>query len=211
MSGAGAGRRAPWRAFSRPAPWPWARSLPLLLALLLSALVPPARAAEERFEGVVLRVSDGDTIWVRPDPSPEAPRRARVKLRLVGLDAPERCQAHGAEARAALAERVLHRHVTVRRRATDDYGRALGTLWLGGQDVGAALVREGHAWSASWRGDPGSYAAEEREARRAARGLFAAPAPLPPRDFRRLHGPCEEGAGRWSGAKKRKGEPGVGD
>jgi len=151
----------------------------------------PARAEETRFDGVVTRVSDGDTVWVRLDPAPGAPRRARVKVRLVGLDAPERCQAHGDAAQAALAARVLHRHVSVRRRATDDYGRALGTLWLDGADVGAALVAEGHAWSAAYRGNPGPYAEEERRARAAGRGLFAAAAPLPPREFRRLHGPCD--------------------
>lgn len=166
-------------------------ALATALALWTGAGAAAARAAEERFEGVVLRVSDGDTVWLRPDPAPGAPRRARVKVRLVGLDAPERCQAHGEQARTALSALVLHRHVTVRRRATDDYGRALGTLWLDGRDVGAALVSEGHAWSARWRGNPGPYAQEEARARRAARGLFAAPAPLPPREFRRRHGPCE--------------------
>ena len=161
------------------------------LALAALALGAPAHAEETRFDGVVTRVSDGDTVWVRPDVEPGAPRRARVKVRLVGLDAPERCQAHGEEAKAALAARVLHRHVSVRRRATDDYGRALGTLWLDDADVGAALVAEGHAWSGAYRGNPGPYAEEERRARAAARGLFAAPAPLPPREFRRLHGPCD--------------------
>jgi micrococcal nuclease len=169
-------------------------ALATAIALLLGAGGADAAAAEERFEGVVLRVSDGDTVWVRPDPAPGAPRRARVKVRLVGLDAPERCQAHGEQARTALSALVLHRHVTVRRRATDDYGRALGTLWLDGRDVGAVLVSEGHAWSARWRGDAGPYAEEEARARRAARGLFAAPGPLPPRDFRRLHGPCDREA-----------------
>jgi len=161
------------------------------LALLALAAGAPARAEETRFDGVVTRVSDGDTVWVRPDGVPGAPRRARVKVRLVGLDAPERCQSHGDAAQAALAARVLHRHVSVRRRATDVYGRALGTLWLDGADIGAALVAEGHAWSAAYHGDPGPYAQEERRARAAGRGLFAAAAPVTPREFRRLHGPCD--------------------
>ncbi len=158
-------------------------------ALWLSA---PALAADERFEGVVTRVSDGDTVWVRPEVDGGQPRRKPVKVRLVGLDAPERCQAHGAEASAALSDRVLGRRVQVLRRATDTHGRALGTLWLGSQDVGAWLVREGHAWSARYRGDPGPYATEEQVARTARRGLFAAADAIEPRDFRRRHGPCDE-------------------
>jgi len=164
-----------------------------MLVWLCLALACTAVAAEEtRFSGVVTRVSDGDTVWVQPDAMDDgALRRKRVKVRLVGLDAPERCQAHGPEAGAALASRVQGRQVTVRRRATDDYGRALGTLWLGDEDVGAWLVREGHAWSARWRGGAGPYASEEGAARAARRGLFAAQAPFEPREFRRSHGPCD--------------------
>lgn len=150
-----------------------------------------AAAAETRFTGTVTRVSDGDTVWVQPDGAEGAPRRKRVKLRLVGLDAPERCQPHGTEAGAALAAKVQGKRVTVRRRATDGHGRALGTLWLGEADVGAWLVREGHAWSARYRGDRGPYAREERAAQAARRGLFRHAAPQLPRDFRRRHGPCD--------------------
>lgn len=163
------------------------RTLLAGLAVLLSCA---ADGRESRFTGTVTRVSDGDTVWVQPDVADGAPRRKRVKLRLVGLDAPERCQAHGREAGAALATKVEGRRVTVRRRATDEHGRALGTLWLDDEDVGAWLVQEGHAWSARYRGDPGPYAREESAARAARRGLFEAPAPQVPRDFRRLHGPC---------------------
>ena len=63
--------------------------------------------AAQALSGVVTRVTDGDTVWVRPD----EPKRKPVKLRLVGIDAPERCQAWGAQATAALAAQVLHRHV----------------------------------------------------------------------------------------------------
>ena len=163
-----------------------------VLALML--LVAPALAAanETRVAGVVTRVSDGDTLWIQPEPAPGAPHRRRVKLRLVGLDAPERCQAHGMAAAAALAARVQGRQVVVLRRATDDYDRALVTLWLDGEDIGAWLVREGHAWSARYRGDPGPYAREEAAARAAHRGLFADAHPMPPRDFRRSHGPCTD-------------------
>lgn len=164
-----------------------------LLALLAAALVGARAAAVENvLTGSVTRVSDGDTLWLQPDArSGASERRRRIKLRLVGLDAPERCQAHGSEASEALAQRVLGRQVRIVRRATDDHGRALVTLWLGSEDIGAWLVREGHAWSQRYRGDLGPYAAEEAAARRAHRGLFAQERPIEPRRFRRLHGPCE--------------------
>lgn len=156
------------------------------LGLLLGATTP----AGAGFEAQVTHVSDGDTLWVRSVPTAEEPRGKRLKLRLIGLDAPERCQPHGAQARDALKQRVSGRQVVVDVVATDAHGRALSRVALEGRDVGAALVRDGHAWSARWRDDPGPYAPEEAEARAARRGLFAAATPEPPRDFRRRHGPC---------------------
>ncbi len=156
------------------------------LGLLLGA----AASARAGFEAEVTHVSDGDTLWVRSVPTAEDPRGRRLKLRLIGLDAPERCQPHGAQARDALKQRVLGRQVVVDVEATDAHGRALSRVVFEGRDVGAALVRDGHAWSARWRDDPGPYAREETEARAARRGLFAAERPELPRDFRRRHGPC---------------------
>jgi micrococcal nuclease len=161
-----------------------------LLACGLACGWGPASARESAFEAVVSHVSDGDTVWVRTDPTPDSPKGRRIKLRLLGLDAPERCQLHGPEATAALRAQVQGQRVTVQRTATDDHGRGLATLWLDGVDVGVQLVAEGHAWSARYRADPGPYANEEAEARSARRGLFADPAPELPRDFRRRHGPC---------------------
>ncbi|HSV69313.1 MAG TPA: thermonuclease family protein [Methylibium sp.] len=160
-----------------------------LVALLLSCCAAAA-AAQQDFEATVTHVSDGDTLWVRTVAEPAAPRGRRLKLRLRGLDAPERCQPHGERATAALARQVLGRRVAVHGEARDSHGRLLAVLSLDGDDVGAWLVGQGHAWSARWHGDPGPYAGEEAAARRARRGLFAEPEPEPPRDFRRRHGPC---------------------
>lgn len=152
---------------------------------LACALMWPLGAAATPYEARVVRVFDGDTLWVEP----AAGGRWR-KLRLDGIDAPEICQHGGLAARDALAQRVLGRRVTVQERASDDYGRGIAQLQLGAEDVNRALVRLGQAWAYRWRGQ-GPYVDEEDAARRARLGLFAAAAPQPPRDFRRLHGPCE--------------------
>lgn len=151
---------------------------------LVVAFALLACASAHALSGVVTHVTDGDTLWVRPEGG------APVKVRLQGIDAPERCQAWGPQAREALAARVLHRQVEVRTRAKDAYHRTIGTVALDGHDVAAWMVREGHAWSQRYRRSPGPYAAEEAEARRLLRGLFAAPAAIEPRQFRKAHGPC---------------------
>jgi len=136
--------------------------------------------------GTVTHVTDGDTIWVRPD----EPNRKPVKLRLVGIDAPERCQAWGAESTVALTSQVLHRHVEVPTRGVDAHGRLLGGLMLDGRDVSAWMVEHGHAWSSRFHRHPGPYAQEQRAAQARGAGLFGDAAAIEPWLFRKAHGPC---------------------
>lgn len=157
------------------------------LVLLLVALALPlaSHASRPSWSGTVTHVSDGDTLWVRPERggSPRA-------VRLDGIDAPELCQTHGEAARAALVGRVLGRAVQVRVRRHDDYGRALARVTLGGQDVGGWLVSQGHAWSYRYRRQAGPYARQEAQARTRRLGLFRQAHAESPRTFRQRHGPC---------------------
>ncbi|RYF38591.1 MAG: thermonuclease family protein [Comamonadaceae bacterium] len=155
----------------------------LFFCFLAALAALPAWAASYR--GIVNHVSDGDTLWIRPDGGGR-PR----PLRLLGIDAPEICQAGGPQARQALATRVLHRRVTVYTQAEDHFRRPLGRLELQGQDVGQWMVQRGHAWSYRVGRDSGPYAAQERQARRRGAGLWAAAKPVEPRIFRKQHGSC---------------------
>ncbi|APW37204.1 hypothetical protein RD110_08325 [Rhodoferax koreense] len=171
---------------------PWHRNRIIQsIASVLIALFAGWACAEASFDAKqpwraeVTYVTDGDTLWVRPEAG--SPPR---KLRLDGIDAPEICQVHGVAAREALMRRVLHRQVMVSSRATDDYQRTLVTLHLDGEDLGRWMVAQGHAWSYRYHRSAGPYAAEEKSARRAGRGLFADVGAERPRDFRKSHGSC---------------------
>lgn len=155
------------------------------LLLLSLAAVATEQASKGRWTGTVTHVSDGDTLWVRPQRG-GAPRAVRID----GIDAPELCQAHGEASRAALVGRVLGQAVQVRVRRHDDYARALARVSLRGQDVGAWLVSQGHAWSYRYRSQTGPYAQQEGEARARRLGLFRQGGIELPREFRRRHGPC---------------------
>ena len=137
------------------------------------------------YRAVVTHVTDGDTLWVRP-----TGQTTEVELRLLHLDAPEGCQRHGPAAKKALAQRLLHQNVSVRTYGVDDYQRSLVKVRHRGQDVGAWLVEQGHAWSSSYRGKAGPYETIEKKARLARRGLWAHPDAEEPRAFRRTHGRC---------------------
>ena len=133
----------------------------------------------------VTHVTDGDTLWVRP-----AGGGKPVKLRMAGIDAPEICQAGGRAARVALASRVARRTVVVTTHRFDDYGRAVATVHLDGEDLAGWMVAQGHAWSYRYGREDGPYLKLQAQARSAQRGLFADPQALPPRLFRKRHGAC---------------------
>lgn len=157
----------------------------LALACLCAALALPTAAAARAYRATVTSVVDGDTLWVR-----RTPGEPGIEIRLEGIDAPETCQRWGAHSRDALRQLLLGRRVVVDERARDAYGRVLARLTVGGRDVGAWLVLNGHAWSPGFQHRPGAYAALEAQAREARRGLWSLSRPLEPRAFRRQHGPC---------------------
>lgn len=148
----------------------------------------PRWGLAETYSGQVTRVSDGDTLWVKPDDG-----RPPRKLRLQGLDAPEICQAGGEASRHALSRLVADKTVLVTVKYQDDYGRGLARIWVGERDVAALMVQSGQAWSNRWRRSLGPYAAQESHARAARLGLFADPAAELPRDFRKRVGSCYPG------------------
>ncbi|MES3002108.1 MAG: thermonuclease family protein [Pseudomonadota bacterium] len=159
-----------------------------LLLIVLIALFPSfsAFAANSRMlTGVVTHVTDGDTLWVRSRGSDPG-----VQVRLQGLDAPEVCQAFGAQARDALAAHVLHKPVTVSIKARDVYRRSVGRVSLNGEDLGAWLVLNGYAWSTHYQRRAAPYARQEAAALGARRGLWASASPVEPRIFRKRHGSC---------------------
>jgi micrococcal nuclease len=142
----------------------------------------PARVAET-VTGVVTRVVDGDTVWLGRG-------RELLKVRLLGMDAPEICQAGGQQSRQALERRVLGKTVTVSFQYHDVYGRALGLVQLDGEDVGRWMVAGGHAWSDGFRHRPGPYAAEQARAQASRKGLFSGVGAQTPRSFRQSHARC---------------------
>lgn len=112
------------------------------------------------------RVIDGDTLSL-----------AGQSIRLSGIDAPEldqRCgeTACGRDARNFLTDAVAGRNVTCRSTALDQYGRTLATCAVDGTDLGALMVLSGHA--VAYRRYSNAYVAQERAARAAGRGVWAA-------------------------------------
>src|SRR5690606_12896981 len=108
------------------------RSLRFLLLLLLFAAHAASFAADGRqgghdaYEAIVLRVQDGDTLLVR-----RIGQTRPHRVRLSGIDAPERGQAHADESRAALEALVAGKRVRVAPVKKDPWGRVVAAVSVG--------------------------------------------------------------------------------
>ena len=156
----------------------------IAFALLICVCLQASATSLSVQAGVVMRVVDGDTVWVQTSAS-----QPLLKVRIQGIDAPEICQTGGLQAQEALQNRVLGQGVTVTSGAHDDYGRTVGKLYWQGQDVGRWLVANGHAWVYSFHRKKGLYADEFAQAQAQRRGVFSQAAEEP-RLFRKRHGSC---------------------
>ncbi len=134
--------------------------------------------------GKVVKVTDGDTVTIEA-------RGEEYRVRLTGIDAPERRQDFGSESTQHLQSLIANQIVTVISTKTDSYGRLLGKVVLKNVDINLVMVTDGYAW---WYKqyqkdhaliDRFLYQHAEEEARGARKGLWAGK-PVAPWDYRRL-------------------------
>jgi endonuclease YncB( thermonuclease family) len=150
----------------------------LSLTLTLLVFLPGLSWA---WSGKVVGVTDGDTITVL-----HAGRGERI--RLFGIDCPEKRQAFGTRAKQATSALVFGKVAEVEPVDQDRYGRTVALVTVGATLVNEELVRQGLAWVyARYCKRPvcGEWARLEAEAREGRRGLWADPRPVPPWEFRR--------------------------
>ena len=124
-------------------------------------------------------VLDGDTIEVLNGHHAE-------RIRLSGIDCPEKGQAFGKRAKQAASELVYGKEVTLQTFGKDKYKRTIANVILpDGTNVNHTLVKDGWCW---WfrKYAPGNTVLEglEKEAREARKGLWVDPRPVPPWEWR---------------------------
>ena len=157
------------------------------LLLLLSLA-----AQAEELEGEVVSIADGDTFTLLVDD-------VQYRVRLSGIDTPERGQPYANAARNALSDLIFRRQVRVEGRKTDRYGRVIGRVWVQPRDcsrcaktldVSLALLTTGMAWWYRYYADEqpeeerGQYEFAEFEAKAKGAGLWRDENPVPPWEWR---------------------------
>jgi len=163
-------------------------------SLLIVSTLLIGNAYADTLLGVVIGVSDGDTITVLDA------ERQQHKVRLGGIDAPEKAQPFGQRSKENLSRLVFKKEVAVDWTKRDRYQRIVGKVMVQPSDcptcpktldAGHAQLSVGLAWwyrkyaKEQSPEDRGRYESEEQEARARRVGLWQDPDPVPPWEWRR--------------------------
>lgn len=149
---------------------------------LLHLLFLPTLSVSQTLQGKVISVADGDTITILDS------HNQQTKIRLYGIDTPEKAQAYGQKAKKFTASLTAGRQVSVKVYDTDRYGRSVGVVYVGRTNVNKAIVRAGYAWQyrkyckASFCDD---WLRLEKSARDSGVGLWRDKNPQPPWEWRK--------------------------
>ncbi len=98
---------------------------------------PSAVTADDEFTGKVIKVVDGDTIDVLTNDE------ETIRIRLHGIDCPERGQPFSNNATQALKVSILGNVVKVVSHGQDRYDRTIGEIYHDGTQINRALVAAG--------------------------------------------------------------------
>ena len=154
------------------------------IASLALAQIAPAKSAEPTdsgWTGRVVGITDGDTVTVL------TAHNEQVKVRLYGIDCPEKKQAYGSKAKQFMSSLVFGCDVVVVPTGKDLYGRTIGKIFHEGRDIGLAMIASGHAWwYRQYAKKETDYKKAQEKAQKQQLGLWADPKPIEPSKFRKM-------------------------
>jgi len=151
---------------------------------LLLLMFWPLLAVGATLQGRVVGVVDGDTVDVL------VAGHDSYRIRLSGIDAPEKAQPFGKAAKQAMSDLVMGRDVRVEYEKRDRYGRIVGVVMAGEADAGLDLIHKGLAWHYKRYANEQTprqrqnYDEAETSAKARRIGLWADPNPSPPWEWR---------------------------
>ncbi|MCL2260762.1 MAG: thermonuclease family protein [Fibromonadales bacterium] len=131
-------------------------------------------------KGIAQDVHDGDTFKLKV-------AGQIIKIRMYGVDAPEKNQTYGEEAGKALRNLIEGKEVRLQITDKDRYGRTVGEPWLGDSlNVSLWMIKNGHAWwYKSYSKKRIDFKEAEEEAKVKKLGLWADDKPTAPWEFRK--------------------------
>jgi len=152
----------------------------LLLFYLNTSFIEPRPAPGEVSMSRVVRIVDGDTYDILIN-------GIQTRIRMDGIDAPERGQPYYQVSKEYLGRLCEGQTVRLQVKSRDRFGRTVAKSWISGnRELGAEMIRAGMAWHFTKYSDDAGLARLESEARRARKGLWADPRPVAPWDYRKM-------------------------
>ena len=152
--------------------------------LCLFFLLLSTHVSAEMLTGRIIGVSDGDTITLLDA------AHISHKIRVAGIDAPEKKQPFGEKAKTSLSTLAYNRTADADCRKTDRYRRKVCVVFVGGKDVGLEQIKAGMAWwyqqyaKEQTHQERIDYEHAESQAKRHRYGLWSGPNPTPPWEWR---------------------------
>jgi endonuclease YncB( thermonuclease family) len=136
----------------------------------------------ETISGRVVSVADGDTLNVLTDD------HQQFKIRLAGIDAPEKAQAFGQVSKRQLSSLCFNQQAEVKVIATDKYHRTVGDVFCEKTHANEEMIKGGYAWVyRQYSQGFEQFIPLEQAAQEAKIGLWADPQPMPPWLWRRAN------------------------
>jgi len=163
-----------------------------LLLILILLLTSPLLSRAETIRVKVVGIVDGDTITVLTK------EKTQKTVLIKGIDAPEKAQDFGFEARQRLTHLILNKNVVVEYTKIRPDGEILGKVFLNGKDIGLELLETGFAWYDGEQNElldlkaDSVYDSAEIESRRQSIGLWQNQAAQEPWEFRKNYKPKDE-------------------
>jgi micrococcal nuclease len=136
-------------------------------------------ASAAQLTGKVVSIADGDTFTLLSN-------NKQIKIRLHGIDCPEKSQDFGNVAKQFLSNLIFGKIVSVKEMDTDRYGRTIGMVTIDNKNVNEELLKAGLAWHYKHYDQNPAWMKLEDDARREKKGLWLHPNPIPPWDYRKM-------------------------
>jgi endonuclease YncB( thermonuclease family) len=154
----------------------------LAIAFFVSAIscdLLPNQESNAGQTGLVIHIVDGDTYDIMLSGQ-------KIRIRMDGIDAPERGMDYYKQAKNYLGELCENKEIRVEVTDTDKYGRSIAKSYLpDGRELGQEMVRAGMAWHYKKYSDDAKLSQLEQEAKSAGIGLWSISNPEAPWERRK--------------------------
>jgi endonuclease YncB( thermonuclease family) len=131
-----------------------------------------------QIKGKVIKIADGDTYTLLND------ENKPVKIRMYGMDCPEKMQPYGRVAKDYLASLIFSKIVEIKVLKADRFGRILAVTFCEGKNINEEMLKAGLAWHYKYYDSNARWAELEQKAKEKKVGLWKDSHPIAPWEWR---------------------------